>query len=439
MKIVQVNIGKSEEGTNELRSWCAKQNIDVALTQEPYTRADGLPVTWPGARLICDRTARTRVRAAIYIFNRKIDVLALTNSMDRDLAACMIETEEGKILVTSIYCHNTKNATEEEQAEEIRERIEKYEELTQKYPEVDFVAGLDANAKSPMWYSNKTDTRGEEMEEALNFMQNSHVVNKPGNPNTYRGYNTNKESNIDITLTSENLINKIEWKVLKDGENMTLADHRTILMEIYDHEINNTPNITGRIRTEGTDWQRYRDELSMAWETRREIDETRDELEERAKRVTEVVITVSERVCGRVKFGKGRGVKWWGAELNNQKREVRKARREYEREPQGEEKRKKKERLERETRKFKQMIKKEKHESWRKFVTETGRANPWSIIYKMSANKMKTEMVLSALNTNNGEETETMEETLRKLCTKMFPADPQENDTEEHARLRDEA
>lgn len=220
---------------------------------------------------------------------------------------------------------------------------------------------------------------------------------------------------------------------------MTLADHRTILMEIYDHEINNTPNITGRIRTEGTDWQRYRDELSMAWETRREIDETRDELEERAKRVTEVVITVSERVCGRVKFGKGRGVKWWGAELNNQKREVRKARREYEREPQGEEKRKKKERLERETRKFKQMIKKEKHESWRKFVTETGRANPWSIIYKMSANKMKTEMVLSALNTNNGEETETMEETLRKLCTKMFPADPQENDTEEHARLRDEA
>lgn len=81
------------------------------------------------------------------------------------------------------------------------------------------------------------------------------------------------------------------------------------------------------------------------------------------------------------------------------------------------------------------MIKKEEDESWRKFVTERDRTNPWSVIYKMSANKMKTEMVLSALKTNNGEETKTMEETLRKLCNKMFPSDPQENDTEEHAQV----
>lgn len=71
-------------------------------------------------------------------------------------------------------------------------------------------------------------------------------------------------------------------------------------------------------------------------------------------------------------------------------------------------------------------------------VSEVGKTDPWSVVYKMQCGKMKTEKVLSTIETEQGE-TKDMDKTFKKLCKKMFPKDNKEDDTEEHARMRNEA
>lgn len=435
MKVVQVNVGKGEEAMNELRMWCVRNRVQVALVQEPYTRPEtGLPVSGgTGVRVICDESVGSRVKAAIYVYDGSLEVLKVPSVTTKLSAVCVVETEGERLICASVYSEGNDKDKKSVNIEKMKVSLELIEKIVEKFGEEKVLIGADANAKNEWWYSGRNDVRGEMLEEAIVRMELC-VLNQPGFPMTFRGYR-GRESNVDVTLVTQDLVDECEWEVLTDEVGVALADHRTIVIRTKG-SVSGARMESGRIRTEGVDWEEYRRELEWEWERRKNCDSGERELEDRVKRLTEVIVKVSEKVCGRKKRGNGRGVKWWNELLNEKKREVRRKRREYQR-AQGRERMRKKYELEKTSKEFKRMINKQRFESWKSFVNEVGRKNPWSVVYRMQCEKMKTERVLSALSVN-GSETADMNETLQVLCRKMFPPDQMEGESEQHERIREE-
>lgn len=438
LKIIQVNIGKNKEGMDEFREWCVKNRVQVALVQEPYTRPEtGLPVSaGVGVRTVYDDRDGGRVRAAIYVYDGSLDVLKVARCTNKDTAVAVVEAGGERLVCVSSYCESAASRRKRENEELMKGSINELEGIVEKFVGERIIIGADANAKSDWWFSGKNDERGDLLEEFI-LEKELCVINKGGFPKTYRGHIPSKESNVDVTLGTEEMIELVEWVVHKDEHGLILADHRTIEMTLK-WEGGEIELGKGRIRTEEVDWEEYRRELDWQWSRRGECSKGENELEERVKRVTEIIVRASEKVCGRKNRGNGRGVKWWNEVLNEKKREVRKCRREYQK-AQGREKMKRKYELKRKQREFKNLIAKQRYEGWKQFVTEVGGKDPWSVIYKMQTGKMKTETVISAVGKREGGETKDITETLQELCKKMFPEDRREGENEEHKAIRENA
>jgi hypothetical protein len=96
------------------------------------------------------------------------------------------------------------------------------------------ILGGDFNCRSTLWFNNKDDHRSPALIDfvAVNGLD---IVNEPGNPFTFN--NNFGCSNIDLTLISEALTNKVsQWKVTRET---TSSDHRLISFTLSlskDHE-----------------------------------------------------------------------------------------------------------------------------------------------------------------------------------------------------------
>ncbi|KAK9296726.1 hypothetical protein QLX08_009340 [Tetragonisca angustula] len=84
-------------------------------------------------------------------------------------------------------------------------------------------------------------------------------------------------------------------------------------------------------------------------------------------------------------------------------------------------------------------IRKTKKDSWRKFVTDTGNQDPWSIIYKIQTKKLKIENVQQTIKLS-GEQTASWNETMEAMLQSLIPSDTTDNETrwQKEIRLRTE-
>jgi len=73
-------------------------------------------------------------------------------------------------------------------------------------------------------------------------------------------------------------------------------------------------------------------------------------------------------------------------------------------------------------------IKKSKKESWRQFVTIEGNKDPWSIVYKIVREKLRTSKTACSLVLPSGHTTMGWQETYCALMQKAVPADDLEQE-----------
>jgi hypothetical protein len=82
---------------------------------------------------------------------------------------------------------------------------------------------VDSNARSKTWHDVKTNARGKKMEEYLVSRQ-LHIINEECFRPTF--FNCRRTSNIDLTLTNNNLLAKVcEWEISNED---SLSDHNYI-------------------------------------------------------------------------------------------------------------------------------------------------------------------------------------------------------------------
>lgn len=67
----------------------------------------------------------------------------------------------------------------------------------------------------------------------------------------------------------------------------------------------------------------------MDWERRKECMEGENEVEERVKRMKDIIVKTGKNVCGTKKRDHSRGGKWLNEALNEKEREIRMKKREY--------------------------------------------------------------------------------------------------------------
>lgn len=431
--LAQINLGKCLAASQELVRHCIEQRVMAVMVQEPYLSrrvVQGVPIlrvggVVNGVRVIAGGDSP---RAAIFVFDPAVDALEVGSKTNRDTATAVLEFAGERILISSVYCWNGRGAPP------MRDSIET---LMAAYRERNggmFLVGADANAKNHLWYSGRSDPRGQELE-LVTTAEGLWVMNVDGQPKTFRGHREGRESNIDVTLASPELMNReYTWRV---GDEVAHADHRLVRIMI-EAEWGAPRSSSGRFRTSEVDWDIYRLVLEDEWRSRREVERNERELPERVLRLEEILSSACERACGRTKPKTAKMSAWWTRELTDLNRKVNRERKKFQRERNEERKREKKREFVRVFGEYKDKLREERKKGWREFVSTVGRSDPWSLVYKVQCEKLKVEQALSTVQAAGGE-TRTVRETLEALCGKMFPADDHANESEAHQRLREAA
>jgi len=116
----------------------------------------------------------------------------------------------------------------------------------------------DMNAKSPLWGSDTYDTRGRDLDDAINAHKYVVLNTGQGTHQTSTGLMTA----IDVSLASRQLASKCSWAAL----NNTLgSDHVPIVITVnarVDRQLATTP----KWKLSKADWNTFREILTKSWQ-----------------------------------------------------------------------------------------------------------------------------------------------------------------------------
>lgn len=288
VKFLQINLGRGREAQDLLMQKATEENTDVVLISEQYRNPTSQ--VWYEDKNKC---------AAIMIRNRSL----LVSEVDETNSGFVYATI-GKTRVYSCYFSPNMDFNEFEEAinalgDSIRRSRHKV------------IIGGDFNSKSPEWYSNTFDKRGNTVSEMI--ASTGLAIFNAGEKLTFRrGVGG---SIIDITFGTPTLwSDKMNWMVLED---LTLSDHQYITFNIYKGA--NTDQIHVNL---------------PRWNTRKRSDEKLYKYIARAKErsmsdtaniinvedATEMLVRTLTRACNvsmpRVqKYNNKPPVYWWNSEI----------------------------------------------------------------------------------------------------------------------------
>ena len=84
-------------------------------------------------------------------------------------------------------------------------------------------------------------------------------------------------------------------------------------------------------------------------------------------------------------------------------------------------------------------IQREKLKSWKEFCTISDGTNPWNVIYKIAAGKLKPPISLTTIQKPDGTYTNDIKSTLKHMLDYFVPDDSLETDNEHHKEIRKQA
>lgn len=396
-KALQVNLHHAKSASGTLVQRFTKQNIGIALIQEPWIRAGRIcGLTTKTGKLVYDRSA-TRPRAAILI-NQTLDWFPLTQFTSSDLVAVslMVKTKNGthEIICASAYFPG----------EEIEAPPEAVQELVKhcRRRNVPYIIGCDANAHHSVWGSSDDNNRGESLLNYL-FTEQVQIVNK-GNRPTF--VSAGREEVLDLTLCSTGMMDYIgQWHV---SDEPSLSDHMHIRFDIT----NGLKTSRERRDKKRTDWKRFDELLSERVKDFSTPINSIEDIEQGANQLTATIKDTFEECSQILKEPRSKDQPWWNDDLERQKSKVHTAWNKV-RTPEN---RMVYNQLRNE---LTDMIRTAKEKDWRKFCGELESIPETARLHKLLA-KDGTNGVGTLIKTD-GKHTQNRAETLEVLLKTHFP------------------
>jgi hypothetical protein len=443
IRIMQINLQHSRIATDNLMNLTKQDLTDILLVQEPYLIQNKLVGITRSYRTYTPNEDKSR--AAIIIANDNIDALLIKQLCDRDTMVIEVRYKIMRIIVVSMYL---------DIKQEINNKIAKVEEIIKFGAGTGIIIAMDSNARSQAWHDKQTNKRGRILEEYL-VSRDLNIMNEESEHTTY--HTRRGRSNIDLTITNNQILkNFTDWEISMDE---SCSDHNIIKYTIEQENNYGTQyNYTGKryVTTEGK-YNRfvYKLKEELAKEFRKEAKEDTESLDNiLAKHIkeTEDIETAVEKLhtaittaCDKTfktqrntnKMTKQKLVPWWTADLTIKRKRLNALRRRYQRTKNDEDLREqRKSKYFEEKKEYQITIKKEKIQSWKDYCNLTTHTNPWNAIYKIAANKTRSNHTITTLKKTDGTTTTDLEETLKMMADYLIPTDNATNDTEQHKKIR---
>jgi len=113
--------------------------------------------------------------------------------------------------------------------DQIENNFTKMDELMRFVKGGRILRAVDSNSQSKMWHNLKTNSRGRKLEEYL-ASKHLHILNEESDRSTF--LNSRGSSNIDLTITNNNLIAAVNEREISEEE--SLSDHNYLKYKISD-------------------------------------------------------------------------------------------------------------------------------------------------------------------------------------------------------------
>ena len=402
-----------------------KLDADILLMQEPYSINGHIPGFGNGARVISRGNVGQPPWAAICVRNRGFTVLEISDLCTTHCVCVQISIDGAEIYVVSQYFPPSVD---------IGVGLAHLDRIVTRLKGRILVIGADANAKSHLWHSGRTDGRGEELEQLI-ARHDLLVLNEPGQPTTFQS--TRGSSNIDVTLASWEAIPLMStWKVHESGSS---SDHRIIETRL---DLNNggtrRPFQKPRYNTRNAKWDKFQ---RVLMQEKHSLSEAQILCAEDVESVAEHFERVLTSACDAaipLRKWHNRSKPWWTGELTELKRASHRARRKFQmtRDPTTrgiyEEEWKTLRRV------YKKKVANVKNSTWRQFVTKKGNDEPWGVATKAALGKLRSEEAVSSLVLADGEQTESWRSTAEALLRALVPDDEVREETPEQMWIRNE-
>lgn len=262
------------------------------------------------------------------------------------------------------------------------------------------ILGMDANAKSALWHSARTDQRGDDIEDFI-LTNGVEVMNSRQALTTFED-SRGRGDNIDVTLMTTDCARRTQgWKVTDEE----LSDHRRISWTMTEEGNGRVvPEDLGNVRRlnlRGADWARILQDARREFAVLDGLMDTTT-TEEGAGLLQEAIWKVYAKNVAKTAQGK-KNNRWWTPRISEMRGDMRRKRKRWLRT-----------RTEmdrglfvRARNEYKSEIWKEKRKAWEELVLRDDRGDPWGKVYKiLSANKSTT--VLTSMKTGDGQYTKTV-------------------------------
>jgi len=403
MKIVQLNLNGQRVASLQLRDYCANNKVNIALIQEPVYQ-NGKIYGFEDCRVI----AADKPGAAIIIMDSELQAVELSKHSTTYIAAVKIGHEPKTLTLVSAYFKYNMHTTWF--TDKLRSILEDGRET---------IIGADTNGHSPKWHSRDLNQRGRVVEDLIDDF-NLHVINSPGNLDTYarRGMGA---SNIDVTMCTQGMKDDVtEWRVY----DVTDSDHRLLSFTI-DLPAPRTSHGGTKYNEKKANWVLFSLEL-----IRRTSNITNSaDVNVYATTITSV-ITAAASASIPVVRNRRWAIKrqpWWSNRLTNMKKSLNQSRRQGLRLND----RPAYNRLRNE---YLTEIRKSKMESWRNLSNDIN-SDTWGKAFKYAKNGPRAKRTISSLKMAYGTHTESVEDTMKILLDTFVPEDPNTVDFTEHGPI----
>lgn len=415
VRIGQLNANGSAAVGHEIRKVAEELRLDIVCVQEPYTKQGIMPGLPIDARVIM---TGERPKAATVIFDKSLTVTTIRKYTDTHCVSVEIISKRGETVIVNQYYQFS---------EDIDPHIDKTREILRAYSDKPVIIMADANAKSNLWYSGRTDERGTVVEDLVAEMQ-LEVLNKPHQAPTFQN-RAGAATNIDITLANSRVMEIIDWKV---EEHATCSDHNLIHMTLQSQQRDTMMETTlTKYNLRKANWLRLKEEY-IAQEPVQNTDANNMAKELVRKLRKAIDISIPKITDTKTKINN----KPWNEELKNLRRKVRVLRREYQRAIDPYLRRQKLNTYRRKKEEYTSKIFETKMECWGKFVEDCLRVDMWGTPYKIVTQKVRSPMLFSTMDKMDGTTTRNWRESAELLMDTLLPQDNIDNETEEQRRTR---
>lgn len=229
----------------EFKQHVSSNSYDVICIQETWLKLNKI-YNLSGYDIIRkDRPPPEKGGGVATFLKTGLSYIEIKNNFETECIVVKIKTSSGYINIVNVYIPP--------------QQIVKLDELKQLFSVSNCIIVGDFNAKSPIWGSQNTDKRGEEIENLID--ENDLCVLNTGLP-TYQCY-TGGMNHLDITLASPNIACKCNWSTLN---NSMSSDHVPIIT-VMNEVVSDNTSFHPKWKLNKSDWSAFYRETNTSFAT----------------------------------------------------------------------------------------------------------------------------------------------------------------------------